>query len=1058
MAQVLSQESKKSEQRLEKRADETQSNMENQQVLQQQINDLNELKEEESQKVNELRQKLDSQDLQISSLKRAAETTEAKLSALSAAPQGAENNKLWNDVFQKTLHEKDNQLLEQGFVIKRFLDDMRAKDREVNELRVTKSRLERTLNEYSIAAAAQHRQLFILSASNAELSESVELLTVQLKELSAQVEKVEQDKNALSRQLADKEDVVSQAQLSLQLTEKLNADSDAQLLVLQSRTDQLQADLEKQEGISLQLRSLLLNKDTEISSLLSSRDGQMSGYLEQLHANHRSQVGVYEDRLASSRYQREKADKELRALEAKVKNLQITVNKSTQEKEQISAKMESLKNAMASLQSERERLMSEYRMLEAKSQLGLTGKDGSSDGDGGATKGLKHEIRKLLHQMDDLNSENAMLRAQLVRYREDLNQVLSLKDNQLKVLLKKQQDVIKNLEHEKAVAEKQQRETGLELQRAEEANNSFREEVSQLQANVSALEAEILILKEQRARTDQGKVISDLQDAVASKAAECNDLQHKVVSLKTLSDELRDKMTLLEKETEKQLGEAEDKYNSELEAVEREVQLMRNERETADQRLAELAKDLMEAEQQLTEAQTQHKESQAQNESLCRAMAALQDDRDQLIQDFKTLRNRYDQELRDTQAALNKVERGLQDATSDLAMLSKERDLLSHRLRASESRDVPSELNRMLDQLSKALSEKEKELQQAVQENHTYSRQLSAFSKSMASLQNDRDRLMDQLSGAKREVESRQGSSPEAVTPPSVERSKGSDVTGVQAEREAAETGLQMGQDQTQRPEPGGDHEEDLRSERTDTLQSQEPAGPLGGSDSELWVSRWEAERSQLHGSLQRCVYEIQQRDQYLLQLNTKLQQAVEEKGTVSAQLRAVSQTLRDTQDRCHWLEGQIQNQAQESVYAEVAPGAPQERSSESMMSDPTEALQLRERLLELEQSLAEERARRETAEDRAKRAGSGSSRDAHRDFSIEMETEEEWDALTLNPNQPLITQKVKGGVVLCRRWLRGRSLYFSRLLTSRARSRYVFLAYLFTIHMLVFMCLTGAL
>lgn len=53
---------------------------------------------------------------------------------------------------------------------------------------------------------------------------------------------------------------------------------------------------------------------------------------------------------------------------------------------------------------------------------------------------------------------------------------------------------------------------------------------------------------------------------------------------------------------------------------------------------------------------------------------------------------------------------------------------------------------------------------------------------------------------------------------------------------------------------------------------------------------------------------------------------------------------------------------------------------------------------------------------------------------------------------------QVKGGVVACRRWLRGRSLYFSRLLTSRARSRYFFLAYLLTIHVLVLMCLTGAL
>ncbi|CAB1430114.1 unnamed protein product [Pleuronectes platessa] len=160
----------------------------------------------------------------MNTLKRAAETNEAKLSALSSTAQGAYATKRWSEMFQKTLNEKDNQLLEQGFVIKRFLEDMRVKDKEVNELRVTKSRLERTLNEYSVAAAAQQRQLFVMSASNAELSESAELMTVQLKELSAQVERTERDKNGLNRRLVDKEDVISRVQLNLQQVEKLNTE------------------------------------------------------------------------------------------------------------------------------------------------------------------------------------------------------------------------------------------------------------------------------------------------------------------------------------------------------------------------------------------------------------------------------------------------------------------------------------------------------------------------------------------------------------------------------------------------------------------------------------------------------------------------------------------------------------------------------------------------------------------------------------------------------------------------------------------------------------------
>ncbi|XP_071373320.1 golgin subfamily B member 1 isoform X3 [Centroberyx affinis] len=1080
--------------------DEQQKNvyMEKQIILQKQIDDLQSLNEQESQIVIELRQQIDSQDLQINTLKREAETNATKLSALSSTLQGADATKQWNDLYQKTLHEKDSQLLEQGFVIRRFLEDMRVKDNEVNELRVTKSRLERTLNEYSVAAAAQQRQLFVMGASNTELAETVELMTVQLKELRAQIERIEQDKSTLNRELADEEDVTSQMQLQVQQLEKMNADTDAQLLLLQTQNDKLQSDFEKQEAISLQLKKLLHSKDAEISSLLSSRDGQMSGYLEQLQTNYRAQAAGYEDRLTSLHYQKEKADKDLRGLETKVKSLQIKADRSIQEKEQMAAKMESFRNSMVSLQSERERLMSEYRMLEARNQLGLKGREGS-EGEVNATKGLKHEIRKLLHQMDDLNSENAMLRAQLVRYREDLNQVLSLKDNQLKVLLKKQQDMIKNLENQKAAAEKQNRESLLELQKEEEASNTLKAETSKLKTQVAKLEADILALKKERAMMNEGKVIADLQQAVAAKAAECNDLQQKHFAQKVLTDELTNKLQLLESETDKKLAEAEDKYNSELDTFEREVELMRNERETADQRVAELAKDLLQTEQLLSEAKAQSKDIKAQNESLGKAMAALQNDRDQLIEDFKILQNRYDEELRETQAALTKVEHSLQDATTELAVFAKERHVLVQKMKALESKDTQTELNKLLDELTKALSEKERELKQVILENNTYSRQVSAFSRSMASLQNDRDRLMDELAGAKRVVESRQGSGPEAVTSVSVEESNGSGVNAFQNERDGLEmrqkvdelqktlqkaqayklqTEKEVSSYQTEiadlRSERNSLHsecqalkEKQQAAERKDGQPVKETVALVGQSGMEEMVRQLETERIQLHRDLQRCLYEIQQRDQYYQQLNTKLQQTAEEKGAVAAQLRAVSQTLRDTQNRCHWLESQVQGQAQQgSVCAEVAPGAPQERSSHSITIETAEAT-LQERLLEVEQSLAEERGRREAAEealclaeDRAKSVGSSPSpsRSSQRDFSIQLEAEEEWEALILDPNQPLLTRKVKGGALACRRWLRGRSLYCSKLLTTRARSRYFFLAYLLTLHVVVLMCLTGAL
>ena len=51
----------------------------------------------------------------------------------------------------------------------------------------------------------------------------------------------------------------------------------------------------------------------------------------------------------------------------------------------------------------------------------------------------------------------------------------------------------------------------------------------------------------------------------------------------------------------------------------------------------------------------------------------------------------------------------------------------------------------------------------------------------------------------------------------------------------------------------------------------QETVVLAGQSGADEVVRQLEAERIQLHGDLQRCMYEIQQRDQYFQQLNLKV-------------------------------------------------------------------------------------------------------------------------------------------------------------------------------------------
>ncbi|KAI5629732.1 golgin subfamily B member 1 isoform X3 [Silurus asotus] len=1095
-------ESAEKEKSLEKITEQQQAILKEQRTeLQIQINDLQEQNNRDAQVNISLHKQVESKDLQIKCLQREMESTSAKLAALSVDPNISDAGKQWDDLFQKVLHDKDSQLHEQNVVITRLSEDNREKARALNDMQVTNRKLERTLNEYSAAAAAHQRQLFVMRASNTELNQNLEILTKRFSEQSALTERLVGDKSALTKQLDEQKYSASQLKSSLGHSLKMLSDKESELLSVQGQCSKLLVDLEKQEAISLHLKSLIQSKDSEISSLLSSKDGQLSGYLEQLQANHRAQLAGYEDRLAALYTKQESAGKKIKAFESEVRNLQARLERCAQEKEQMVINVDSSRNSMLSLQSEKERLTSELKQIKEQ------GKEESAES---VTKTLKQEIRTLLHQMDDLNSENAMLKAQLIRYREDLNQVLSLKDNQLKDLLKKQQDSIRNLENQKRSVEMHHRDALLELQRDAEEMKALKEAKAKLQSQVQELQDSLTALQKERQETNESKVIADLQQAIALKASECNELQQKSFAQKVAADDLNRSRIEALKESERKLAEAEQKYNEELDAFEREVNLMRTERETADQRVAELARDLLRAEQDLSEAKSQNKSLKSQNESLGKAMAALQNDRDQLIDDFKILRSRYEEELREATASVNKFEHQLNDSKSEVSALATEKNVLIQKLSALEGKDPHSKLSELVNDLSQAVSEKEAQLKQASLEKSSCSRQVNAFSKAMVSLQSDRDRLMEELSRAKKEVDHRQQTSPDPIKSIRSEDSNSLSVSvgALQTERDGLNTKLvelkQKYDDQQRALQQTHTYKqqcekdilgyktelEELRSEKC-RLQSECQAlretNKASGFVSNKGTSAEQVVQLQTH--LQRCLVEIQQRDIGFQQLNIKLQQSVEEKAAVSAQLRAVSQTLRETQlrlselqNRYYWIANQQQIQhspTQGTVCVEVAPGAPQEISSATSDLDGLDIRELKSRLAEAElqldstqqnvsqlnDRLEEERVRRQAAEEalgfaeqRMKSMEPSPSRTSQRDFSIQLEPEDEWEALILDPTQPLVMRTMKSGVHSFRRWLRGRSLYCTKMLTSRAKSRYFFLTYLLVLHILVFMCFAGAL
>ncbi|XP_039600406.1 golgin subfamily B member 1-like [Polypterus senegalus] len=1148
---MLEQKSLEAEQQFSNRQRELEKVIEEQKVGYEREKQINKDREKEMSKAKEDISKLkrDSEDktIIIKKLESELAKTIANLAAVSqswttfqSGEGKAEDLKQWEIKFQKVIQDKDKQLLDLTNTVQKLRDSTQLKDAQIKEMRNNFTDLEAT----SSAPDSKYK------ASSAGLKQLAEELKKNLEKEKSLNEKLEKAKNLIAQQLAQSEHKIANLEANLQMMENKFFDSEANLQKLHAQSDRLQIDLEKHQGISLQLRSLLGNKDAEISMLLSSRNVELSGYLEQIQNHHRLQVVTYEERLKRLYDEKEQRQEEFRDLENKLKSLQIKAEKSVQEKDQMAVNVESLKNAMMSLQNDRDCILSEYKKL--KEQYELVSVDSRSLIEEEAIENaqMKRKINSLLHDMDDLHSENAMLKAHLIRYREDLNQVLSLKDNQLKELLQKQLDSIKNLENEKSFLGKRQQDVQQELQQTVESVNKLKMENEKLKSQVQDLQGIISTMQQEKSDMKEAKMIIDLQEEVSAKTTECKRLKEEMnINMSTIR-QLENDIVQIEKETDKKIAECEADCINKIAAFERDVEVLRKRMETAEARVVDLANDLAQTEETLAQCKTENKLLKSQNEAFGKAMGALQNDRDRLIEDFKILQAKYDEELKLALANVSKQEFNNKDLTSQVRGLEKENAALNLKLSAFENKSTNSQLISQIGDLCKSAADKDNEIQILVSQNESLNRQILAFSKSMASLQHDRERLLQELDDLKKDCESRKeetvarvsvesftqpkalGSSFSEITEKEMLVSFGqgfgvTDSTSLKNKVEELQALLQQEKRLRQQAEQDVSVQKsefaELRKEKnmliTESqalrMQLMSVAAEKDKQKDELQKLSHEvlSKESRISGNvypvkienvsliakentagssdLQRCLEELHQKDIHFQQLNTKLMQTMEEKMALSTQLKAITQTLRDTQvhytqlqNRCYWLESQLhmqplqdsfEGQRQGESTAEVPPGAPQERASTvsldigELVKRLAETEQLydstQQELSQMAESLLEEQTRRQAAEEalelveqRAQSTHSSSSRTSQREYSIQLESDEEHEALLIDPTEHVVLRKVKGGALTFRRWLRGRSLYCSKMLTSRAKSRYFFLTYLLALHIAVLLCVTGIL
>lgn len=225
--------------------------------------------------------------------------------------------------------------------------------------------------------------------------------------------------------------------------------------------------------------------------------------------------------------------------------------------------------------------------------------------------GLKEELRALLAQRDDLHAENAKLDAQLHGYRDELTQVLSMKDSQHKKLL------------------------SVQLERI----SAFEREREEMQVKMEVLEKQALVKRgstvEHEILSQSGQVKAVLHDAPGAELEKLREqLQAARKTISTLEETLA---------SERDVYAA---HSKELKELRWEGGILRTETETAEERVAELARDLVEMEQKLLVERDEAAKLRAQNQAFGQAMASLQDSRDEAVSELKELHFRIEESHR----------------------------------------------------------------------------------------------------------------------------------------------------------------------------------------------------------------------------------------------------------------------------------------------------------------------------------------------------------------------------------------------------------------------------
>ncbi|XP_054608618.1 golgin subfamily B member 1 isoform X2 [Dunckerocampus dactyliophorus] len=484
----------------------------------------------------------------------------------------------WETRFNDALHGKEAEVREAESRAKELLENLQKESSLKQELQLSVDRLQEADKELQLKLEEAEKNL---NESRAEaerqraglLQTTAELQAVQSEArlLKNEVDSHNLRARALEEAVAQLQEEVGRARAELRERE-----TDERRLCF--TLEQLEADLHASKALTESLQAELHEKEKREVEMLDEKEQAVVQAAEEARKEADGRAREAEEELEQRRGELRDAEEELR--------------RAKEESNTCSAKLGSFTKAMGSLQDDRDRVLSMYKQLEEKHLQVMMDKDDVIQEAARESNSLKEELRSLLVQRDDLYAEKGKLSAQLHGYRDELQQVLSLKDSQHKQLLAAQRERIASLEKERDGLESTLRTT----------------------AEVEAV------------KTEQETPLQ----AVDAPGAEVEKLREQLEATRVQAQALEEK--LLEERQEREIK------TKELSDLRWEGGVMRTESESAQERVAELARDLLAVEQKLLQEKEAADQLRAENQSFGKAMASLQDSRDQAENKAQELR------------------------------------------------------------------------------------------------------------------------------------------------------------------------------------------------------------------------------------------------------------------------------------------------------------------------------------------------------------------------------------------------------------------------------------